>query len=506
MSDKKQKEQSHSIGAQAVTAVKWAFVTQVLAKLISPITTLVLAHILSPESFGVVATVTMVVAFATMFSDAGFQKYLIQHEFDSEEELHLSSNVAFWTNFAFACSIWLIVGIFQEELAELVGNPGLGHVLVIACSSLPLVSLSSVQTAIYQRKFDFKTLFPSQIGSAFVVLLVAVPLALLSFGYWSLVISTIMSNLFLALWLTLKSTWKPKPVYSFQMLRQMFSFSAWTLLDAFVIWLTTWAGTFVLGTVMNAYYLGLYKTSEALVAGIISLATASISPILFSSLSRFQSDRKRYDALFYRIQQYLALVVAPLALSLLVFRDFVVGVLLGEQWLETSLFFGLHAAMRAMSIVFAQLASTAYRSLGRPKLALFTQTAYLIILVPTFYLGAIAGYEVFSITVPLVRAVALLSIHFIACKIALRLSPLHMLRNQRWIYLNALLTAALCCLLLLVSSAYWYQALVLCVGVAVYIALTFFVRETRGVALTLIDRFGLSRYLGKVVSAVVRKK
>jgi PST family polysaccharide transporter len=448
----------------------------------------------------------MVVSFAMMFSDAGFQKYLIQHEFDSEEEFRLASNVAFWTNLAFACTLWVIICIFRDEIAELVGNPGFGHVLVIACFSLPLVSLSSIQTAIYQRKLDFKTLFSAQSGTAFVILLVAMPLAFLSFDFWSMVISTIAGNLFLALWLTVKSTWKPEFKYSFQTLRQMFSFSAWTLIDAFFIWLTMWAGTFVLGTVLNAYYLGLYKTSVSMVAAATSLVQSAVNPVAFSSLSRFQSDKRNFDRLFYQMQQYLALILVPLALSLFVFRDFFVGVLLGEQWLETSLFFGLYAAASAVVAVFAQFASEAYRSSGKPRVALFVQAAILIVLVPSLYLSARAGYDTFSIAVPLVRLISYVCIHFVACKFALGLSPLVMLRNQKWIYLNSLLAAVVCFLLLFISSAYWYQALILCVGVVVYLSLTFFVGKTRGIALTLVNRFGLSRCLEKVAFPIVGKK
>ena len=60
---------------------------------------MILARILAPEAFGVVATVTMIVSFAEMFTDSGFQKYLVQHEFESDEERYQNANVAFWTNF-----------------------------------------------------------------------------------------------------------------------------------------------------------------------------------------------------------------------------------------------------------------------------------------------------------------------------------------------------------------------------------------------------------------------
>lgn len=67
------------LGDKAASATRWAFASQVAAKLISPLTTMVLARLLTPEAFGVVASVTMVTSFADVFSDAGFQKYLVQH-------------------------------------------------------------------------------------------------------------------------------------------------------------------------------------------------------------------------------------------------------------------------------------------------------------------------------------------------------------------------------------------------------------------------------------------
>ena len=68
-------------------ATKWSSITEIATKLIAPITNAILARLLVPEAFGVVATLTMVVSFAEIFTDAGFQKYLVQHEFSDQEEL-----------------------------------------------------------------------------------------------------------------------------------------------------------------------------------------------------------------------------------------------------------------------------------------------------------------------------------------------------------------------------------------------------------------------------------
>ena len=68
-------------------ATKWSSITEIIAKLISPLVNMLLARLLVPSAFGAVTTITMVISFAEVFTDAGFQKYLIQHEFSSREEL-----------------------------------------------------------------------------------------------------------------------------------------------------------------------------------------------------------------------------------------------------------------------------------------------------------------------------------------------------------------------------------------------------------------------------------
>ena len=164
-------------------ATKWSTISQIAARLIAPITNMVLARIISPEAFGVVATVTMIMSFTDMFTDAGFQKYLVQHEFRDEDEKFKNANVAFWTNFGISIFLWFTIIVFREQIAILVGNPGLGNVIAIACVQLLLTSFSSIQMALFRREFDFRTLFVVRIVAVCIPFVVTIPLA-----FWVLVI------------------------------------------------------------------------------------------------------------------------------------------------------------------------------------------------------------------------------------------------------------------------------------------------------------------------------
>ena len=381
-----------NLNNQIVKATKWSSITEIVAKLITPITSILLARLLTPEAFGVVTTLTMVITFAEIFTDAGFQKYLIQHEFKDEVDRTQSTNVAFWSNLLMSLLIWLFIGLFCEPLATMVGNPGLGHVLTIACVSIPLAAFSSIQMALYKRDFDFKTLFKVRIVGICVPLVVTVPLALWLKNYWALVIGTIASNLVNAVLLTVYSKWKPSLYYSFVKLKEMLSFTIWSMIEAVSIWMTSYIDVFIIGVYLNEYYLGLYKTSITVVGQIMGLITAATTPILFSSLSRLQTDEKAFQEMFFKFQKLVGILVIPIGVGIYCFSDLIV-LILGEQWTEAAGFIGLWGLTSSITIVLSHYSSEIYRAKGRPKLSVLAQVLHLIVLWPVVLIAVKYGFE-----------------------------------------------------------------------------------------------------------------
>lgn len=392
-----------NLNRKVANATKWAAITQIVAKLLAPITNMVLARLLTPEAFGVVATLTMIITFAELFTDAGFQKYLVQKEFTDDLERDQSTNVAFWSNFILSIIIWIIIGIFNEPLAAFVGSPGLGIVLVVSCLSIPLAAFSSIQMALYQRDLDFKTLFKVRIIGICVPLIVTIPLAFWLRNYWALVIGTIVQNLVNAIFLTVYSKWKPRLFYSFQKLKEMFSFTAWTLLESISIWLTSYIDIFVVGTLLSKHFLGLYNTSITIVGQIMGLVLSATTPVLFSGLSRLQDNDEEFKAVFFKFQKYVSIVLIPLGVGMFCYSRLITELLLGDQWHEADGFVGLWSLTSAFSILLAQYAGEVYRSKGRPKLSFVAQWLHLIVLIPVIIWAAGYGFHFLYVSRSLVR-------------------------------------------------------------------------------------------------------
>jgi len=147
---------TQGFNSKVFQATKWSSITEIIAKVLSPITTMILARLLVPEMFGIMATITIVISFAELFTDAGFQKYIIQKEFKSKEDLIESTNVAFLTNLFLSILLWGVIIVFRDSLSDLFGKNKLGTAISIACVSLPLGAFSSIQMALFTRDLDFK--------------------------------------------------------------------------------------------------------------------------------------------------------------------------------------------------------------------------------------------------------------------------------------------------------------------------------------------------------------
>lgn len=419
---------TNNLNNKIANATKWSTITEMMAKLVAPVSNMVLARLLTPEAFGVVATLNMVIAFAEIFTDAGFQRYLIQHEFEDEEDKDKSTNVAFWSNLVMSFVIWGIIAIFSEPLATLVGNPGLGHVLTVACVSIPLAAFSSIQMALFKRGFDFKTLFWRRLAMILVPIFVTIPLAFWLRSYWALVIGTIVINLVNAILLTVKSNWRPRRYYSFARLKDMFSFCAWSILDSVLIWATAYIDIFFIGRALNAYYLGVYKTSIATVGHFTSLITASVLPVLLPAISRLQDDFPELRKTLLKLQKYTSILLLPLGVGIFLFSDFITEIMLGNQWNEAAPFIGLWALMEVISVIFSRFCSNVYPAIGKPRVSVIVQILHLVVLIPAVIISGQYGFRTLYITRSLVRLEGVV-VNLIAIYILIKQSPWKMFTN-----------------------------------------------------------------------------
>lgn len=461
------------LDSKVKTATKWSAITEIAAKLAAPVSGMIMARILTPEAYGAMAAISIVISFTELFSDVGFKRYIIQHEFKDQQDKINSTNVAFWTNLLLSVLFWFFIIVFRNKLAILVGSPDLGLGIAVACAGIPIAAFSSIQTALYQRDFDFKTLFYARIVSIATPFLITIPLALYTRNYWALVLGGLFSNSATALILGIKSKWTPKIYYSFPLLREMFSFSMWLMFDSILVWATSYIDVFLIGRGLDEYYLGLYRASINLVGQILAIVTSVVIPVLLPTLSRLQNDIPSLKKMLLKIQKYASFLVMPLGFGFLIFHKLITDVALGPQWSEAAFFIGIWGFTSSIMIIFSNFCSSVYPAIGKPKYAIYVQLLHLLFVVPTTMISINYGFKVLCYSRTIIR-IQMIAVNFIMIYATIKLSPWKMIKNVIPEIISSILMSVFAFILLQISSAIGWGLIFILLSSILYLLVLYF--------------------------------
>lgn len=404
-----------------IKATRWNMVGEIIAKIVSPITTIILARLLSKEVFGIVASITAITSLADLLTDAGFNAYIVQHQFECEEHKKKTFSVCFWSNLIISLTLFLVIVFCRDIFAKLVGCEGYGFALTIAALVLPLTSVSSVAMAIMQKNFDFKKLGLIKIICKLIPLISSIPLALLGLGHWSLIIGTLVGEVASVILCILLCGFIPKLFYSFRILREIFSFSIWAYLESMLEWFLKNGAILFLGVIYGQYLLGVFKTGTTLILQIITAIYSLYGNVYKSALSRENQNDENFHKIFYTFQKYTSILSIPLGLGIFLYRDLATNLLLGESWGEASMIIGLWGLTGTLSIAFGNFFSDGIRAKGYPSILVLINFIYLIAMVILLCMAPNISFETFSIIYCLIKIIQpLLQIIFgkFICKVS----------------------------------------------------------------------------------------
>jgi len=375
-------------------SIKWSSFAEIGVKFITPITTMILARILAPEEFGILAICSMIVHFAEIIADSGFGKFIVQADFKDNDELKQYATVAFWSHLIVALLIWVVIIVLCSPLVRFLGIPNHEPVLIVACSQLVFMSMISTQLGLLRRRFEFKKTFVARIATAVVTFLVAVPIALITQSYWALIIGNVAGSIINALILVWLSKWLPSLYYSLSILKKMFAFSFWSLCEGLAHWFIFWCDVFIATQFFTIYQLGLYKNSTSILLSFIGMITASMSPVLLSVLSRLKNDVS-YNEVYMQITKLFMYALLPICISIYFCRNFVTLVLLGTKWMEAADIIGLWAVMLGISVFIYSFPAEIFKSKGIPKYLFLYQLSYIAFLIPICIYATRFGFWTF---------------------------------------------------------------------------------------------------------------
>ena len=429
-------EPKQPITAKAVGSLKWSALMEIVSRTAQPIIFVILARLLTPADYGVMATAMIAISFSQMFWDAGLSKALIQTKAAPEDAAH----VVFWTNVVLGLLIYILLYLAAPAIALFFKSPASGPVLRVLGIQIVIASLTSVQQALFVRDLDFRGLFWIKLLTAFIPGLFSIPLALYGFGVWALVTGSLVGQIINLYLLWKKSDWRPELRYDWVMARSLFAFGFWVLLESLGAWLIIWGDNLIVGRFLGVRDLGVYRTGWSLVTIIFGLVLNPFLPVLYPTFSRLQDDLPALKNTFYRVNRIVFALALPMGTGLLLVGSETATLLFGEKWQGLGFVLGVLGFMYGIAWLVG-INAEIYRAMGRPDMNTKLMYAQLLYYLPAYYLAAQYGLETFTLT-RLAVAVVATPIHIYLCVKLLGVSPFYIWLEGKPMILAALAMTA----------------------------------------------------------------
>jgi PST family polysaccharide transporter len=425
-----------SLTGKAISSLKWSVLMEVVSRTAQPIIFVILARLLTPDDFGVLATAMIAISFSQMFWDAGLSKALIQTSHGPEDAAH----VVFWTNICLSVLIYIVLFFSAPFIANFFKSPLSGHVLRILGIQIIIASLSSVQQALFVRDLNFRRLFWIKLFTALIPGFFSIPLALFGYGVWALVTGTLVgqtANLYL-LWK--KSSWRPQLLYDSGLARSLFGFGCWVLLESFGAWLIVWGDNLIVGRFLGTHDLGVYRTGWMLVTIVFSFALNPFLPVLYPTFSRLQGDLSALKNTFIRVNRIVFAIAMPIGVGLFLVGPEAASFLFGQKWAGLGFVISVLGLMHGSAWLVGVNAEL-YRAMGKPDMNTKLMYFQLLYYLPVYYFASQYGLEIFTVA-RLAVAVIATPIHVYLCVKILDVSPFYLWKEGKPMLLACLVMAS----------------------------------------------------------------
>ena len=318
------------IKRKARTAIYWDFFNKFSTQGLSFLFGIILARILSPSDYGIIALPLVFFAISQCFIDCGFSAALIRKPELKEEDL----NTAFYFNIVVGLICYLLLVLSSPLIAEFYHVPILSDLLIITALSTIFTPLLSVHYAIFSRNLNYKT--PALVSFVTCVISGAsgVFLAYTGYGVWALAIQGVIGNIVSLIMIWNLSKWRPSLQWSKESFRYLFGFGSKMLTSGLIDAVHDNIYPIVIGKFYSPRDLGLYNRSQGYAQLPFKQINGILDGISFPVLSKLQGDEEQLSMAFIRFLKLAIFILCPIMLGLSALAYPLVILMITEKWAE----------------------------------------------------------------------------------------------------------------------------------------------------------------------------
>lgn len=340
---------------KVASGIAWSFSEKLLTMVIQMVVSIIVARQLMPEDFGIMAILTFFTSVSLAIVDSGFSQTLIRRQNPSDEEYR--SVLDF--NVVVSLILYALLLVATPFIANFYGHTIIAKVAPVLFLVLPINSLCVVQTVMFTKEFRFALLSKIVFLASLISGVVAVVMAVLGFGIWSLVAQRLLMMGIKAAAFWMIRRWRSDARFSLVAIRAMMPFSLRLLATDLIASIYNNVAQLFIGKMHSATMLGYYSQAQKLKDLPVTSTVQAVQGVTYPALSELAENDAKFADGYERIVRMLGFVVFPVMLGFVSVAEDMFALLLGERWMPTVPYF----EVLALSGLFYPLAVVAYNVL-----------------------------------------------------------------------------------------------------------------------------------------------
>ncbi len=362
----------------------WMIGARFAIKSLGIISTLILARLLLPSDFGLVALATALVAGLELIKTFNFDVALIQDQKASADKY----NTAWTANLSFSVGLAVLLWVLAPYVGDFYADDRLRPILYCLSLSMVIQGLENNGAVNFRKNLEFRKEFYFLLIRKVVAFCVTVPLAFILRSYWALVAGLLAASISGTISSYVMHPFRPR--LGAKGLLDLFHFSKWLVMNNVLYFVRHRTADFVLGRVGGAKAVGLYSVAYEISHLVTTELVAPINRAVFPGYARMAGDQGQLKLGYLQVMSIIAVLSVPAATGIAATADLLVPLLLGPNWVDAIPLIQILAFSGAIAVLETNI-GTAYLALGRPKIVTVVYTTFAItfvallaVLVPRF--------------------------------------------------------------------------------------------------------------------------
>ncbi|MBD3896238.1 lipopolysaccharide biosynthesis protein [Halomonas sp. ML-15] len=293
--------------ARTVSGIFWTFLEQASKRGISLLVTLLLARLLLPEDFGLLAMISVFVTIASSLMESGIKQAVIRKKVVDQDDL----NTAFYANISLGILAYFILYGSAPYIASFYDEERITLLVRVAGMVVLINSFHIIQSAVLTRDLNFRLQLKASIPASFISGIVAVFVAYSGGGVWALIVQLLFNSLLLAAFLWWMQNWRPSLSFDFKVLKELYSFGYKLFLASFLSLVAKNIYVLVIASIFGAAVAGLYYFAHRIKELVIDQLVRAIQKVTYPALSKLQDEDERLKEGYRKVLCVTTFVLFP---------------------------------------------------------------------------------------------------------------------------------------------------------------------------------------------------